>query len=120
MRMLIIGALSLFITACISNPSIESLNPSELEALDRMQILEGEISNPYDIISEVKGISCHTTIEQSSALSTEDAIEGVKMKAAQLHADAVINIVCKRDRTRDWTNECWSSMVCAGTAIKFK
>lgn len=120
MRMLIFGALSLFITACVTNPKIESLNPSELEVLSRLQILEGEISEPYDIISKVKGISCHTTADQRRNYSTDDAIEGIKMKAAQLHADAVINIVCERDGATDWMNECWSSMVCVGTAIKYK
>lgn len=120
MRMLIFGALGLFIVACISNPSIDSLSPSELETLKRIQILEGEIYKPFDVIAEVKGKSCHTTIDQSRELSTGDAIEGIKINAAKRQADAVINIVCKRDRTMDWRNDCWSSMVCVGTAIKFK
>lgn len=120
MRMIVFCAFGLFIAACVSNPNIESLNPSELEALNRLQILEGEISKPYNIIAKVKGISCHKTAEQSRNRSTDDAIEGIKIKAAKRHADALTNIVCQRDRTTDWRNDCWSSMVCVGTAIKFK
>lgn len=120
MRVLILCALGLFMAACVTNPSIESLNPSELETLDRLQILEGEISKPHKIISKVKGKACHRTAHQAQMLSADEAIDGIKIKAAKLHADAVINIECQPDRTTDWRNDCWSSLVCVGTAIKFQ
>ena len=120
MRMLIFSVLCLFMTACVSNPRIESLNPSELEALDRLQILEGEIAQPYSVIAKVKGVSCHATADQSRNGSTDDAMEGIRLKAAQKHADAVINIVCEPYHMTDWMNDCWSSIVCEGTAIKFE
>jgi uncharacterized protein YbjQ (UPF0145 family) len=117
--MLIFSVCCIFITACVSNPRIESLNPSELEALGRLQLLEGEITQPYTVISKVKGISCHETADQSRNGSTDDAMEGIRLKAAQKHADAVINIVCEPYHATDWMNACWSSIVCEGTAIRF-
>lgn len=118
--MFIFSVFGLFITSCVTNPRIESLKPSEREALDRLQILEGEIPKPYTVISKVKGISCHETAEQSRNRSTDAAIAGIKMKAAQHHADAVINIVCEPYHATDWMNSCWSSIVCEGNAIKFE
>lgn len=45
-------------------------------------------------------------------------MEGVKINAVLMDADAVINTACQNNGV-DWGNNCWSSIVCVGEAIKF-
>ena len=120
MRMVYLAALGLVLAGCVSNPGVDSLSPAELETFKRIQILEGEVTQPHEVVSKVKGKDCHTDIEQSKALDTQDAITVLKVKAARKGADAIINVKCDRDMTTDWRNDCWSSMLCVGTAIKFQ
>ena len=119
MRIFILGVLVFSLTGCVSNPGVDSLTPTEMETFKQMQILEGDVTRPYTVVAKVKGKECHTDIDQSKALSTEDAITVLKVKASQKNADAIMNIKCERDRTTDWRNDCWSSMLCVGTAIRF-
>ena len=120
MRVFILGLLFVALAGCVSNPGVDALNPTERETFKRIQIIEGEVNRPYEVVAKVKGKECHTDIDQSKALSTNDAITVLKVKAAQKNADAIFNIKCERDRTTDWRNDCWSSMLCVGTAIRFE
>ncbi len=120
MRTLILGLIVLSLTACVSNPGVDSLSPAELETYRRIQILEGDVPESYTVVAEVKGKECHTTVEQSRGQTTADAITVLKVKAAKQGADAVVNIKCAPDRTTDWRNDCWSSMLCVGTAVRFQ
>ncbi|MGD8268250.1 MAG: hypothetical protein PVF55_08775 [Desulfobacterales bacterium] len=120
MRVFILGFLVVTLAGCVSNPGVDSLNPTELERFKRIQILEGDVTRPHEVVATVKGKECHTDIDQSKALSTNDAIRVLKVKAAQKNADAVMDIKCERDRSTDWRNDCWSSVLCVGTAIKFE
>lgn len=120
MRMFILCLLVFTLAGCVSNPGIDSLDSTELETFKRIQILEGDVTRPYAVVATVKGKECHTDIDQSKALSTNDAITVLKVKAARKDADAIMNIKCERDRTTDWRNDCWSSVLCVGTAIKFE
>ena len=120
MRLFILGALSFLIAGCVSNPGVDSLSPTELETFKRIQIIEGEINQPHTVVAKVKGKECHTDIDQSKARVTDGALTVLKVKAAKKNADAIMNVQCKRDRTTDWRNDCWSSMLCVGTAIKFE
>jgi uncharacterized protein YbjQ (UPF0145 family) len=43
----------------------------------------------------------------------------VKLRAALLDADAVVNVLCNTSSV-DWVNNCWSSIICAGDAIRYK
>ncbi len=120
MRVTILVVLVFILAGCVSNPGVDSLSPSELETYNRIQIIEGEVTAPHTVVAEVKGKECHTTVDQSRAQTTGDALTVLKVKAARQGADAIINIKCDRDMTTDWRNDCWSSMLCVGTAIKFK
>ena len=120
MRIITLCALGIILAGCVSNPGVDSLSPSELETYNRIQIIEGEVSAPHKVLATVKGKECHTTVDQSRAQTTVDALTVLKVKGAQRGADAIINIKCERDMTTDWRNDCWSSMLCVGTAIKFE
>ena len=120
MRFFVRGLLVFILGGCVSNPGVETLSSTELETFKRIQIIEGEITQPYTVVDKVKGKECHTDIDQSKERSTGDAITVLKVKAAKRNADAIMNVKCKRDMTTDWRNDCWSSMLCVGTAIKFE
>ena len=120
MRIFIVFGLIFTLVGCVSNPGIDTLSSTELETYKRIQILDGEVAQPYKVVAKVKGKECHTDIDQSKALSTNDAITVLKVKAAKKNADAIMNIKCERDRTTDWRNDCWSSMLCVGAAIRFE
>ncbi len=120
MRMFILAALGFILAGCISNPGVDSLSPAEREVYKRVQIIEGEVTEPHTVLAKVKGKECHKTADQSRDLSTEDALTVLKVKAAKKGANAVIDVKCDRDMTTDWRNDCWSSMLCVGTAVKFE
>ncbi len=115
--------LAVILTGCTSNPDIGSLTSKQREFLSTLEIYK---SNPpiengkYKIIGEVKGLSCHRNAYKSMQILSEDeAMQGVKMNAAKLHADAVINTFCQTNSGTDWVNNCFASIVCAGDAIKY-
>ena len=119
MRLIILGVVYFILSGCVSNPGVDTLNSTEREAFNRIQIIEGQVTQPYTVLDKVKGKECHTDIDQSKERSTGDAITVLKVKAAKRNADAIMNVSCQRDMTTDWRNDCWSSMLCVGTAIKF-
>lgn len=118
----IIGTLlvPLLLTCCASNPSIDSLSSEQRARYVQMEVFNASTSRPHTILRIVKGISCNRNAYQARLLSSEEAMEGVKLQAAQLQADAVINVACQNRSEADWGNNCWASIVCVGDAVKFK
>jgi len=104
----------------MSNPDLGSLSAAQLQTLSNMEVYEGGINRPHAVLEPVKGLSCHRNAYQSQLLTTDEAIEGVKLEAALLGADAVINLACQRNSGTDWVNNCWASFVCVGTAVKYQ
>jgi len=105
---------------CASNPSISNLGPEQRSRLNELQVFKGGTERPYIILGSVRGLSCHRNAYQTQLLTENEAIEGVKINAILLEADAVINCACQVNSGTDWVNNCWSSIVCVGDAIKFK
>ena len=70
----------------------------------------------YTILSEVVGRSCARQL--GSDPSMEAAREELKIKAAQLNADAITNVLCKEGGI-DMANNCWKSVECRGDAVKW-
>lgn len=117
-----LGALlvTMTVAGCASNPSIDSLSSGQRARYSQMEIINGSASRPHSVVGSVKGISCHRNAYQSRLLTSDEALEGVKLQAAQFEADAVINVACQKKSEIDWGNNCWASIVCVGDAVKFK
>jgi uncharacterized protein YbjQ (UPF0145 family) len=62
-------------------------------------------------------LTCKRNLYASGAPSVEEARQGVKIRAAQLSANAVINMLCEHNQKVDWIRNCWQSIVCVGDAI---
>lgn len=120
MRPAFVIAGTLALSACISNPRIENLSPQQRAKLSSIAILESAPPREFDIVGSVKGISCHRNIYTASELSDREALDGIKLRAVQLNADAVINVYCQKNTTTDWANNCWGSIRCIGDAVRFK
>jgi uncharacterized protein YbjQ (UPF0145 family) len=71
----------------------------------------------YQILGAVEGIACKRNLYASGSPSLDEAKQGVRIRAAQLGADAVINMICEDKREVDWGRNCWQTVVCVGDAI---
>lgn len=117
--LLTILSLILF-SACAANPRITSLRPDQRARLNTIQIYDGDVDRPYKIVGPAEGLSCRRNTYNDPDPTKEEALDGVLIKAALLDADAVINTACQYKPGTDWKNNCWSSWVCVGDAIKYK
>ncbi|MGH8588336.1 MAG: Rcs stress response system protein RcsF [Gammaproteobacteria bacterium] len=115
-----LAAAVLLLFGCATNPDVGSLSSSQRAKVASMDVLRGPTSRPYTILGTVKGLSCHRNAYQRQLLTEAEAIEGIKLQAALLEAEAVINTVCQMNSGTDWINNCWSSIVCAGDAVRYK
>jgi uncharacterized protein YbjQ (UPF0145 family) len=107
-------------TGCSSNPGIDSLSPEQRGKIASLSVYQDAPSSPhYEVIGTVKGLSCHQNARRDQVLTQEEAFQGLKINAAKLKADAVINTFCQRNSGTDWSNNCWASFVCVGDAIRY-
>jgi len=121
MRMLIIGlGLSAGLSGCMTNPSVDSLTSDQRARLSKIVVLQDTPTVDYEKIGEVSGLSCHRNAYQAGNVTEAEALEGVKIRAAKLGADAVINTFCQRRSDSDVLNNCFSSVKCIGDAIRLK
>ena len=107
-------------SSCISNQNIRSLSTEGRVRMASMKVFR-DVELPkesYKIIKEVDGISCKRNLYAAKIVSDSEAISEMKIKAAQLGADAITNIICQRKIGIDWGSNCWESIICIGDAIK--
>lgn len=111
-----------FLTGCASNPSISSLSSETRAKVSQIIFLEsGTIpQESYEVLGSVEGLACKRNLYASGAPSFEEARQGVKIRAAQLGANAIINILCEENQKVDWGRNCWQSVICVGDAIAIK
>lgn len=110
------------LAGCAANPDIGSLSSAQRANLANLKVYQGlPASEKYEIIGTVKGLSCHRNAYKPLQILTEDeAMQGIKINAAKLGADAVINTFCQHNSGTDLVNNCWASVVCAGDAVQFE
>lgn len=115
-----IGILLLLLTilpACAtqtSNPSLRRKAASiSLILPDEKSI---DTNRKYTIISEVEGVSCGRQL--GSGPSLDVAREMLRIEAAKVDADAVLNIACEETGV-SWTHNCWKTIECRGDAVKW-
>jgi len=117
-----IVALVLMFSGCASNPPISSLTNQERERVQNIIFLETkEIpKDSYENLGTVEGLACKRNLYASGAPTINKARQGVKIRAAKLGANAVLNVMCEENHEVDWIRNCWQSVVCVGDAIKIK
>ena len=105
---------------CATNPRIEDLQPSQRARVGKIEIYHESVDRPHTILGTVSGLSCNRNKYQAQDISDREALEGVKIKASIMNADAVINTFCQKNSDTDWRNNCWASVKCIGEAIRYQ
>lgn len=108
------------LVSCASNPRIEDLSVLQRSKLGAIEIFKGDVHREYTILGPVSGLSCHRNKYQAQNITDDEALQGVKVNAVLLNADAVINTFCQKNSDTDWVNNCWASIKCIGDAIKYR
>jgi uncharacterized protein YbjQ (UPF0145 family) len=103
----------------MSNPRIEELSSSSRAKAASMQIFQGATDRPHEIVGQVTGLSCNRNKYQVQNISDAEALQGIRINAARLGADAVINTFCQTNSDTDWRNNCWASIKCVGDAVRY-
>jgi hypothetical protein len=111
-------AIGLFLSGCAANPSINTLTGEQRARLNTVQVSAVGTDKPYKVIGKAEGLSCHRNAYAPRSTTETEAMEGVKINAVLMNADAVINVACQNNGV-DWGNNCWASIVCIGDAITF-
>lgn len=99
--------------------SVASINPELRRKAANIEILTKEEikSREYEIIGEVLGVS--GARQAGANPDMEAAREKLKIEAAKLNADAVINVICEEGGI-DLKRNYWKTIQCRGDAIKWK
>lgn len=111
---------TLTLTACTTDSSLEGTNVETLQKLSNLQLFEGNAPRASTQLGQVNGVSCERPGYFASNMSFDDAQSKLKLNAANLHADAVTNVICQQSNQVNWKHNCNASITCAGIAIKYK
>jgi hypothetical protein len=109
-----------FISACAMNPRIDSLTPAQRSKLVNIEVFKSDIQKPYTVLGQVDGLSCNRNKYQAQDVTYDEAMQGIRIRATLLDADAVVNVFCQKNSDTDWANNCWASIKCIGDAVKYK
>lgn len=117
-RLLTIVTSVFLISACASNPRIETLTSEQRARLSTVEILGPEFTGSYTFLGTVEGLSCNRNKFQEQDISNEEALQGVKIRTVLLGGNAVKNLYCQKNSDTDWANNCWASVKCIADAVE--
>lgn len=102
-----------FATSCAT---VQTADPELRRAAANVEILSSyDVENSeYEIISEVVGISCAT---ENAKHTREGAEQDMRIEAAKLNAQAVINVFCEEAGP---SLRCTRRFECRGDAMQWK
>jgi curli biogenesis system outer membrane secretion channel CsgG len=114
----ILALLVAILSACTTEPSESALRKKANAVRLLLPDTQGtEISNNYEFVATVKSSSCAR--QQGSDPSLEAAQKMLKMEAAKVGADAVINIACQ-ETDLHFSYNCSHAIKCRGDAVKWE
>ena len=111
---------SLVLSACSSTPRIEDMSSADRAKIASLAILDGPPTRPFEIVGTVDGLACKRNAYMETEVARQEAFDEIRLKAAGMNADAVVNVVCQKSSSADWRNNCWASDKCIGDAIRWK
>jgi acetyl-CoA carboxylase alpha subunit len=71
----------------------------------------------YAIIQPLSATSCKNLLWEPSP-TQEDATDQLRVKAARLGGNGLLNVTCEAPSGTSLITNCWSSLTCHGAAIK--
>jgi uncharacterized protein YbjQ (UPF0145 family) len=109
-----------FVLACATKSRIEERPATERQRVTGIVVFQGAADRPVVALGTVSGLSCNRDQYKAAEVTTDEAMAGLRIRAAQLGADAVTGVRCQTHSGIDYTNNCWASVTCTGDAVKFK
>ncbi len=103
---------------CVSGPP--RLTPEQHQKPSKITIhRDGEKpEKDYSILGEISAADCSGAPAGGRVFGNSSrAIDSLKLKAAAMNADAVINVRCG---SIPFLNNCWAAMKCDGEAVVFR
>jgi uncharacterized protein YbjQ (UPF0145 family) len=98
-----------------------ALSPAALTAATNVRIFTTEQPPPKveRAIAPVTAYSCkHLTTDPPA--SKGDALQQLQLKAAEVGANAVVNVTFDVRGTDTWGTNCWQTVQASGTAVRIK
>jgi len=125
LTIIIILLLKSALAGCATAVPVVDYYDSDSDTLRRFQIItvfDGESANITDLknLGEVEGIYCKKTHGQVSVddrLAEIQAVDQVKLKAAKKGASYITQPQCVIRESGDFTNNCYSTLVCTSSAL---
>ncbi len=119
--LILAGALA----GCASAVPVVDFYDSDSDTLRRFQIitvLDGASASAKDLkkLGEIEGIYCNKTYGQVSVddhFAEAQAVDQVKLKAARKGAQYITTPQCVIRDSGDFTNNCYSTLVCTSAAL---
>lgn len=108
----------LMLSGCVSGPP--RLTPEQHQKLSKITIhRDGEKpEKDYSILGEISAADCSGAPAGGRVFGNSGrATDSLKLKAAAMNADAVINVRCG---AIPFLNNCWAAMKCDGEAVRFQ
>lgn len=118
MKTLILALGVLSLAACSLNPSVNTLSSQQRAKVASMSVHENNPWPQAKVIATVSGLSCNRNKYQEPEVNSDEALQGVKIRAALAGADSVVNNVCQKNALTDYVHSCWTSVRCVGDAVK--
>ena len=120
-RLLQVVVLPCLVAGCFG-PFFEyiQIDPTTVGDIRRQMPLYTEIAvqdREYTIIQPLSAISCKNMLWAPSP-TQNDATDQLRVKAARLDANALLNVMCEAPSGTSLITNCWSSLTCHGAAIK--
>ena len=115
-KFVMVPVLSLLLRGCVSGPP--TLTAEQQFRVEGIQIIKkGELApKPFTVREEISGADC--TGPGGSRLYGQEAnaLRVLRMKAAALGADAVVEVECGNT---PFLNNCWAATHCSGKAVQW-
>ncbi len=120
-RLCLFGSLALSLTGCAGNVKVIDHYDVPTDQLRRsVDIYEIRGSDAddqnYKSLGDIRGMSCVTNNRARNS-DRRAAVEQLRLKVAELGADAYTTPVCETSGGIDWANNCWDATICYSTAV---
>jgi hypothetical protein len=116
--------LSVLFTAALGALSGCAIAPAsnvERPAADVKVYTPGELStNQYEVVSRIWVDSWRTAFRLPTYPSEDEAIASLRVEAARLGADGLVNVACSKQAVSMWSRSAEPAFLCYGNAIRVR
>jgi hypothetical protein len=112
--------LVVLVSACTSTPAKTGYMGDLSKGHEDIQVLTTAPDRPFDAVGPVSGLLCHRNAWRTTPDSILKEAKELRIEAAKLGADAVIDAKCQKTDGMSFTANCFETYKCTGQAVRFK